>query len=70
MARRPFLTPGYPWIPAFFVIAAIYVVLSSIGANLKNAAIGTGILLLGVPVFYWWRGRARGAPANEASPRG
>ena len=54
-----FLTPGYPWIPLFFVIAAIYVVFSSVGANLRNAAIGTGILILGVPVYRLWKSRPR-----------
>ncbi|HMA40883.1 MAG TPA: amino acid permease, partial [Gemmatimonadales bacterium] len=51
--------PGYPWTPAFFVLAALYVVASSIGANPKNAAIGTALILLGVPVFFFWRGRIR-----------
>jgi APA family basic amino acid/polyamine antiporter len=45
-----FRVPGYPWTPALFVLAAIYVVLSSIVANPKNALIGTGLLALGVPV--------------------
>jgi APA family basic amino acid/polyamine antiporter len=64
-----FLVPGYPWTPAIFVLAAILVVVSSIGANPRNAAIGSGLLLLGVPVYLWWRrpvvavanGRAGGA---------
>lgn len=47
--------PGYPWTPAFFVLAAAYVVASSVGANPRNAAIGTGLILLGVPVFRLWR---------------
>ena len=58
--------PGYPWTPAIFVLAAMLVVVSSIRANPRNAAIGTGLLLLGVPVYLWWRrppgaGGARGA---------
>ena len=57
-AASVFRTPGYPWIPGFFVLTAIYVVLSSIGANLKNAGVGTGILILGVPVYHWWKRRA------------
>ncbi|HMA42769.1 MAG TPA: hypothetical protein VKO86_02035, partial [Gemmatimonadales bacterium] len=47
--------PGYPWTPAFFVLAAGYVVASSVGANPRNAAIGTGLILLGVPAFWFWR---------------
>lgn len=57
--RYVFRTPGYPWIPAFFVAAAIYVVASSVGANLTNAAAGTGILVLGIPVYAWWSRRNR-----------
>lgn len=52
-----FRTPGYPVLPILFILAAIYVVASSVGQNLKNAGIGSGLLLLGVPVFYFWRRR-------------
>jgi basic amino acid/polyamine antiporter, APA family len=54
-ATPGFRVPGYPWTPAIFVLAAILVVASSIRANPRNAAIGTGLLLLGVPVYLWWR---------------
>ncbi len=51
---------GYPWTPALFVLAAIYVVISSVASNPRNAAIGAGLLVLGVPVFLFWRAqRAR-----------
>jgi APA family basic amino acid/polyamine antiporter len=53
--HRGFLVPGYPWTPAIFVLAAGLVVLSAIRANPVNAAIGTALLLLGVPVYLWWR---------------
>src|SRR6266568_2447556 len=52
-----FRVPGYPYTPALFVLAAALVVASSIGANPKNAAIGTGLLALGIPVFAYWRTR-------------
>ena len=58
--------PGYPWTPAIFVLAAILVVASSIRANPRNAAIGTGLLLLGVPVYLWWR-RPPAAAANRGA---
>jgi len=52
-----FRVRGYPYTAAVFVVAAALVVASSVGANPKNAAIGTGLLLLGVPVYWYWRTR-------------
>ena len=46
---------GYPWVPGLFVLAAGYVVASVVVANPRNAAIGSGLLLLGVPVYFSWR---------------
>jgi hypothetical protein len=53
-----FLVPGYPWTPALFVVA------SSVLANPRNAAIGTTLLLLGIPVYLWWS-RPRRAPVGS-----
>jgi len=50
-APRAFRVPGYPWTPALFVLAALYVVASAVLANPRNALVGTGLLLLGVPVY-------------------
>ena len=50
---------GYPVTPALFVLAAAYVVVSSVLANPRNALYGTLLLLAGVPVFHFWRRRAR-----------
>ena len=53
--RPVFRAPGYPWTPALFVLAALYVVASAVLANPRNALIGTGLLLLGVPVYGVFR---------------
>jgi APA family basic amino acid/polyamine antiporter len=47
--------PGYPWTPALFVAASIFVVASSVAANPRNAAIGALLLALGVPVYWFWK---------------
>jgi APA family basic amino acid/polyamine antiporter len=55
VAPGAFRTPGYPWTPAGFVAAAIFVVSSSVASNPRNALIGSALLLLGVPVYWYWR---------------
>jgi len=51
---------GYPWTPALFVLAALYVVASSVASNPRNAAVGAVLLALGVPVFLFWKARGKG----------
>ena len=51
--------PGYPWLPAFFVLVAVIVVFSSIRADPVRQAVGAGLLLLGVPVYYLFKRRSR-----------
>jgi APA family basic amino acid/polyamine antiporter len=60
-----FRVPGYPWTPAVFVASALVVVASSILAAPRNALIGTAMLMLGVPVYWYWsrEGRAVRPPA-------
>ena len=52
-----FRTWGYPVTPALFVLAAVYVVASSVASNPRNAAIGCVLLLLGIPVYLYWKAR-------------
>ena len=52
-----FKVPGYPVTPALFVLAAAFVVYSSIVSNPRNAAIGAGLIALGIPAFLYWRRR-------------
>jgi basic amino acid/polyamine antiporter, APA family len=54
-AAGGFRVPGYPWTPALFVLAALFVVASTVLANPRNALIGSGLLALGVPNYWYWR---------------
>ena len=47
--------PGYPWTPLLFVVAAIFVVVSSVRASPMHALIGAGLIAVGVPVFLLQR---------------
>lgn len=51
-----FRCPAFPVTVTVFVAAAAYVVFGSVASNPWNAVRGAGLLLLGVPV-YWWRAR-------------
>ncbi len=53
--RVGFKTPGYPWLPAAFVLVAIAVVFSAIREAPTRSAIGAGLMVLGVPVYYWFK---------------
>jgi APA family basic amino acid/polyamine antiporter len=50
--------PGYPWLPAIFVAVAAVVVVSTVLAAPLRSAVGAGLLLLGIPVYFWFRRRA------------
>src|SRR6267378_906107 len=50
-----FRVPGYPVTVMIFVLAAAYVVFSEIISNPRNAAIGAGLIALGIPAFLYWR---------------
>ena len=54
-AERPYRVPGYPWLPAFFVAAAVIGVLSAIVASPRTSVLGALQLVLGVLAFVWFR---------------
>jgi APA family basic amino acid/polyamine antiporter len=49
-----FRMPAFPLVPVAFMLAALYVVVGSIASNPGNALKGTGLILLGVPVFLFF----------------
>jgi APA family basic amino acid/polyamine antiporter len=57
---------GYPGLPILFILASLFVVVSTISSmEPMNAVIGVGILLAGVPVYYAFRwARRREATAS------
>lgn len=61
---RPYRVPAYPWTPLLFVAAAALLVGNVILSTPRNAAIGLGIVAIGIPAYFWWKNRASG----ELSP--
>ena len=56
---KVFRMPGYPVLPALFVMIAAYVVVSAIWSNPRNALLGALLIALGVPAFLFWRNQSR-----------
>ena len=58
-AARPFRVPGYPVTPVLFVLAACYIVGSTLVGQPNRALFGLAALLLGLPAYLIWRSRPR-----------
>lgn len=54
-AERPFRTPGYPVVPAVFLLSAIAMTALSIKDDPKTTLIWIGVLAAGVPVYFAWQ---------------
>jgi APA family basic amino acid/polyamine antiporter len=53
-------TPGYPFVPAFFVLVAVVVVFSSIREAPMQSLYGALVLVAGIPAFYLFKSLNRG----------
>jgi amino acid transporter len=54
---RPYRVPGYPVVPAIFIAACVYLVVSALIGDLLWTSVTLGIVLAGVPVYYFTFGR-------------
>jgi basic amino acid/polyamine antiporter, APA family len=67
-APRPYRCAGYPWLPALYVAFGGIWAVNALWVERKDALIGIGIVLVGVPFYlYWRRKRKKSAPVAEGS---
>jgi len=52
---RPYKTWGYPLTPIVFMLFAIWLVVNTIIEAPRDAAVGAGIILIGLPVYFHWK---------------
>jgi basic amino acid/polyamine antiporter, APA family len=52
--NRPYKVVGYPFVPAVFVAAAIYLVVNALMTEPVWTSITFAVVLLGLPVYYIW----------------
>jgi APA family basic amino acid/polyamine antiporter len=59
---RPYRCWGYPIVPAIFVATSALLSLNTVRQQPRETLAGLGILLLGVPVYFWMRATHRKQP--------
>ncbi len=52
--QRPYKAWGYPATPVVFILFSIWLVINTIIEAPHDAAIGAGIILIGLPVYFYW----------------
>lgn len=64
---RKFSMWGSPWLPLIFVVSSFAIVINTMLASPRDAAMGLGLVLLGAPVYWLWdRFRPYGFDARKA----
>jgi APA family basic amino acid/polyamine antiporter len=53
-APRPFKTLGYPITPAIFTLASAAIVVNAFYTDLNRTLVGTGIILAGIPLYFFF----------------
>jgi APA family basic amino acid/polyamine antiporter len=56
---REFSTPGYPVVPIIFILAAVALTVFQLYDDPKNTLLGCLVIVLGVPVFYYFDRKRR-----------
>jgi APA family basic amino acid/polyamine antiporter len=52
---RPYRAWGYPVTPVVFILFALYLVIDTIVQTPRESAVGAGIVLLGLPAYWYWK---------------
>jgi APA family basic amino acid/polyamine antiporter len=53
-AERPYRTVGYPLVPLVFIVAAGWLIVNTLTATPRQALTGLAIILVGLPVYWYW----------------
>lgn len=54
-APRPFRVPGYPYLPAIFCLASVFLLGNTLFTATRESAIGLAFIVSGIPVYHWFR---------------
>jgi APA family basic amino acid/polyamine antiporter len=57
---RPYRTPGYPWVPGAFVLAALALTTSTLIDAPRESLFGLVLVFAGLPFYFYWKRRKSG----------
>jgi len=68
--RRDYEVWGYPWVPLVFAASAFAIVANQVVQEPAESLTGLGLVLAGLPVYWFWarRGYARGTSNDSVNP--
>jgi len=62
---RPYRTLGYPLVPVLFIIGASILVVSTAFDRPRESAMGIGLIVIGIPFYFYWKKSAKTGPASH-----
>ncbi|MEW5982279.1 MAG: amino acid permease [Acidobacteriota bacterium] len=62
-AERPYRVWGYPWVPLVFTGSSVLFVLNTLVERPVESLAGAGLMVLGLPAYWWWSRSRRPTPA-------
>jgi len=67
--ERPYKAFGYPVVPVLFILVASWLLINTVMSNPKNSLIGLGLIILGLPVYFYLNSR-NNSDADENEENG
>jgi basic amino acid/polyamine antiporter, APA family len=56
---RPYKVWGYPYTPIIFIVFSFLFLLNSLISDTRDAAMGSVLILLGLPIYFYWKKRKK-----------
>jgi len=66
-AERPVRVPGYPWLPALYLLLTALIAIAMLAMKTTYSGLGLLCVVLGVPVYYLWRAATGASPDARPS---
>jgi APA family basic amino acid/polyamine antiporter len=55
--RPTYRVPAYPLVPLLFIVVSLVIVVTQVAASPANSAVGLGLVLVGLPIYFVWSRR-------------